>query len=182
MYVHALAGCTAASLSEMSLFTLCLIAYASPNDTDPAGTHWRLLWIDINFTQMWPQRATEAWVDECTQSHISIRKTTVWARAWYFIIAMTLLPLPLRWHSIQDWNVTSSCYLHGDYNTHMFGTVSVHYVHFLLHKYSACMDLTALDQPASQTVVINVWNVTGSQFYTLLCDQTNPFYGQCVSI
>lgn len=41
----------------MSLFTVWLIAYASLNDTDPAGTHRRLLWLDINFTQMCPQWA-----------------------------------------------------------------------------------------------------------------------------
>lgn len=115
-------------------FTMCLIAYASPNDTDPAGTHWRLLWIDINFTQMWPQRA---WVHDWMNAH---SHTYLAAKAQFeplLGISLSLLPIPMRWHSLLEWNATSPFYLHGDYNTRVFGSVSVHYVHFLLHKRQA---------------------------------------------
>lgn len=100
--MHALDGHTAASLSEMSLFTVCLIAYAPPNDNDPAGIHWRLLLLDINFTQMCPQWAQ---VHERMNAHghtYTVTKPQFEPLARDFIIAPTVLPLPLRWWLIRE--------------------------------------------------------------------------------
>lgn len=134
MCVHALAGCTAVSLSEMSLFTVCLIAYASPNDTDPARTHQRPPWLDINFTQMCPQWA---WVHEWMNAH-SHTYTAIKPQFEPLLEISLSLWLYCHYRStgslIQEWNVTFPCYLHGDYNMCVCGSVSVHYVHTLLHK------------------------------------------------
>lgn len=99
MCMHALSGGTAASLSEMSLFTVCLIVYASPNDTDPGGTHWRLLRLDINFTQM---RLQWAWVHEWMNAHSHTHKATKPQFEPLLEISLSLW-LYCHYRSVGDW-------------------------------------------------------------------------------
>lgn len=157
MCVHALAGPTAASLSEMSLFTVCLIAYASPNDTNPDGTHWRLLWLDINFTQMCPQWAcVHVWMNAHSHTYTAAKKPQ------YEPLLGISLSLWLYCHHCSGGSrfrneMSLSLVICKAITTCVHGSVSVHYVHNHLHKIHAhthkcanpqvtCLDVTALSR------------------------------------
>lgn len=107
---------------------------SSVRDTALARIHWRLPRLDINFTQMCPQWAwVHEWMSEHSHTHAAA-KPPVWALAWDFIIAVTLLPLLLGWRPVHELNVTFLHYLHGDYNVCLHGFVSVHQIHTFLQQ------------------------------------------------
>lgn len=153
---------------------------------------------DINFTQMCPQWA---WVHEWMNAHshtytaakphfeplleISL---SLWLYCHYCSVggqfgnemSLTLvicMPIPTRVCAMCMVRVSTLCPM----------PFSTKHTHACTHTHTrvACSDTAALSRGLdgwSQAVVMDVWNVTGSQFYTPLCDQTNPFYGQYVSV
>lgn len=80
---------------------ICLSEWHRPSWNSPEASPG----ADINFTQMCPPWA---WVHDWmnAHSHTYSGKTSVRALAPDFIIAATLLPLPLCWQPIWEWNVT----------------------------------------------------------------------------
>lgn len=72
-----------------------------------AGTHWRPLSLDINLTQMCPQQAgAHEWMNTRASGAAVTAKPSARAACRRFHYRTTLLPLPLRWWLIREWNVT----------------------------------------------------------------------------
>lgn len=132
--------------------------------------HLRLLLLDINFTQMCPQWAR---VHERMNAHghtYTVAKPQFEPLARDFIIALTLLPLPLRWWLIREWNVTYPviCMLiiacvHGLRLYIMSISFSPKHTHTCMLGRKEKKKLFPGDLIKSG----GSYNVTGSQFYTL---------------
>lgn len=68
--------------------------------------HWRCLWLDINFTQMYPQWTSVHWVDECIQSHIYGCKKGFRAACLRFHYHFDFIAMLPCWWMIREWNAS----------------------------------------------------------------------------
>lgn len=153
----------------MSLFTVCLIACASVNDTDSAETHWRLLWLDINFTPMCPRWAF--WVHEWMNAHSHTATKPQFDPLLNISLSLTLLPLPLCWQLNWEWNVTLPYYLHGDWKCAWLCVCT-----FVMSiPFSLTQTWTHTQAIPGCSFRRQVVKYAASLRNTLICEQSNPF-------
>lgn len=120
MRTHTLAGCTAAQgLREMSLFYTTFLIACAPLwvTTTQARIHWRPLSLDINLTQMCPQRAgAHDWMNTRTSGAAVAAKPSAWAarRRFHYRPDFIAITAPLVADSGMKCHFPR--YLHADYS------------------------------------------------------------------